>query len=121
MLPWIIVAGLAAVLAASITLNVVYRETAHEDGFRIIQLERELKDAHNRLFAAYDGGKVIPPSDLPLVDPVAETPMPRELQEFLDQYHEPAARAKFERIVRQGLAKQQSPLVILKQFEQPEV
>ena len=132
MLPWIIVAILATACAfLAFGWRIAYLslvdgraasiEMVTSAMGREAKLDRELKDANNRLFAAWEGGKVIPPSDIPLVDPVAETPLVPELQSFLDQYQELTVRAKYERIIRQGLAKQMSPLLILKQFETPEV
>ena len=85
------------------------------------RLARELTDAHNRLYAAWTDGKVIPPSDLPFVDPVSETPLPPELLDYLMQYEDVTVRGKYERMMRAGLAKQMSPLAILKTFEQPGV
>ncbi len=82
------------------------------------RLQLRLDDALNRLFAASDAGKIIPPSaiDETVVDPRDETPLAPVLREFIDGYEDAETRAKYERIIRRQIGKL-SPLEILKQFE----
>jgi len=118
-----VVSALAGLVALAVAWHVrqLTQRVLDEAKAREETLRRQLSDANNRLFAAWSDGKVIPPSDLPFVDPVSETPLAPELLEFLAQYEDLTVRAKYERMMRAGLAKQMTPLAILKTFETPGV
>lgn len=67
------------------------------------QTRHELTEAHNRLYAAWKEGAVIPAADLPPSPPAP--PLEPELQAFVDEWTSPAVRQGIEDRIRRLRAK----------------
>lgn len=70
-------------------------------------LRRELREAHDRLYGAWQAGAQIPPRSDEAVP--APEPLPAELQPLIDQWSSPDVRSGVEDRIRRMLARQMAP------------
>lgn len=71
-------------------------------------LKRELREAQDRLYGAWEQGKVIPPrSDEPLE--MALPPLPPDLLAYVDEWESPDSRLAVEATIRTMQAKGMTP------------
>ena len=65
----------------------------------VARLQVDLREAHNRLYGAWQSGATIPAAP-EAAEPVVVTPLPPELQELVDEWTSPDVRASVEDRIR---------------------
>ena len=85
----------------------------------VYYLERELGQANDRLLAAWKDGKVIPPREGALGQPVELEPLPPELQSFVAAWESIPSQMAEEAKIRRWLADGWKPDRIAKYLADP--
>lgn len=112
---------LSLVAALVLCLAIVAGLVLHERQFWRLLLDdqrRTIADLTNRLLAAQDAGKIIPPSDLAVVESEPDIAIDPAIEEWIGQWEDPNVQARWRGIARTYLVAGLSVTATIKALEE---